>query len=122
MIKVYANANKKEKKQYTALSVKHATTQSGGRPYTMFTISDSKRLDDGTFQNDYYTVFVWEYLSIEDKDKITFKEIQAVEVSERTGNDGRKYFNKTIYAEVDVVGKSQPSAMPEIEPSDALPF
>jgi hypothetical protein len=105
-------------------NVRHGTAKNGN-PYTTFTISDSKKDASGNWQSEYYTVFVWSCLNVNDKDKIEFKEIQALEVEEKTYN-GSKRINRTIFAAVDVVGNSIPSVAPiqfeEFTSDTDLPF
>jgi hypothetical protein len=124
MINVYAGTDKAKKKQYTAINVRHGTAKNGS-PYTTFTISDNKKDANGNWQSEYYTVFVWSCLNLNDKDKIEFREIQALEVEEKIYN-GNKRVNRTIFAEVDIVGRSQPTVSPiefeELSSDSDLPF
>lgn len=119
MINVYANAEKTKKKEYTAIKITHGTARNDA-PYTLFTISDSKKVGE-QWQNEYYSVFVWKYLNIDEKDKIVFTEIQALEVKEEIWQ-GNKRLKRTIFAEVEVVSKSQPTEFVDINEASDLPF
>lgn len=119
MVNVYANAEKTRKKEYTAIKIKHGISKND-TPYTMFTIADSKKVGDG-WESEYYTVFVWKNLNIDEKDKIAFKEILSLEVKEEMWQ-GEKRLKRTIFAEVDVVSKSQPTEFVEIDTNTDLPF
>lgn len=124
MINVYAGTDKSKKKQYSVFNVRHGNTKTGS-PYTTFTISDSKKDASGNWQSEYYTVFAWSCLNLNEKDKIEFKEIQALEVKEEVYN-GNKRISRTIFADVDIVGRSQPTISPvqfeELNTDADLPF
>jgi hypothetical protein len=119
MINKYATADKSKLKEYQAIKIQHKETKNG-KPFTMFTIADSKKNDDNTWNNEYYTVFVWKCLNIEDKDKITFDDILAIEIKEDEYN-GNKSIKRTIFADVSVVGKTEITEPPILD-STELPF
>lgn len=128
MIHKYKNSNK-EPKQYKATKVKSGTAKNG-KPYTMFTIADSTKTDNG-WDNDYYQIFSWQpNLKLADNDKIEIVDIEAIEIKEQEYN-GKPYLKKTIFADVKVIpANPEPPKtdvvedLPELAPidDDSLPF
>lgn len=122
MINKYINRNK-ELKEYMVYKVKHGTTKNGSL-YTTFAIKDSIKLADGSFSAEFYNVFVWEALKINDRDKIAFNDIEALEVKTVTFN-GKTQMQRTIFATVNVILQNEiaptSNANPFKEPADA-PF
>ena len=127
MIHKYKNSNK-EPKQYKATKVKSGTAKNG-KPYTMFTIADSTKTDNG-WDNDYYQIFSWQpNLKLADNDKIEIVDIEAIEIKEQEYN-GKPYLKKTIFADVKVIpANPEPpkteviDGLPELDPiGDDLPF
>ena len=128
MIHKYKNSNR-EPKQYKATKVKSGTAKNG-KPYTMFTIADSTKTDNG-WDNDYYQIFSWQpNLKLVDNDKIEIVDIEAIEIKEQEYN-GKPYLKKTIFADVKVIptNPEPPKTdvvedLPELAPidDDSLPF
>lgn len=127
MIDKYRNSNK-DLKEYKVKDVKVGTAKSG-KQYTMCKISDCKKKEDGTFEYDNYTLFIWqENLGLEDGDKIALEDITSIEVVENEYN-GKKYLKKTIFAEVKITAKANPNKVEVVggntdpmDNLDILPF
>lgn len=128
MINKFKNANK-EPKQYKVTKVKSGTAKNG-KPYTMFTIADSTKTENG-WNNEYYQIFSWQPdLKLVDGDKIEILDIEALEVKESEYN-GKPQIKKTIFADVKVIpANPQPpttdvvDGLPDLAPidDDTLPF
>ena len=127
MIDKYRNANR-DLKEYKVKNVKTGTSKNG-KQYTMCNISDCKKKEDGSFEYDNYTLFVWqEDLNLEDGDKIVLEDITALEVVENE-YQGKKYLKKTIFAEIKITVKANPNKVEVVggnaDPitlTDNLPF
>ena len=129
MINKYKNAQK-EPKQYKATKIKTGTAKNG-KPFTTFTISDSRKEGDNWI-NEYYQIFSWQPdIKIVDGDKIEILDIEALEVKE-TEYNGKPQIKKTIFADVKVIpANPQPpttevvDVLPDLAPiddTDGLPF
>lgn len=116
MLNVYENIEKTKRKTYVAVNIKHGTTKNNV-PYTTFSISDSKRLPSGQWVNDYYNVYVWKCLNIDEKDEIVLSDIIAFDIRVV----GTKVY-KTIFADVEVTSKTQPTELPNIDWDTDSPF
>lgn len=118
MISVYRNKNN-DLKEYKVSKVKQRTAKDG-RQYTMFTIADCIKGEDGNNTYEHYGVFSWQQdIRLQDGDKITFKEITALEVKEKE-YQGKKILSRTIFADVNVIS-SQPQGN-SVEVVENLPF
>lgn len=126
MINKYKNSNN-ELKEYKVSRVKSGTAKNG-KTYTMCQIADSKKNEDGSFSYENYSVFSWqEGIVLEDGDKITFKDITALEVIESEYN-GKKTLQRTIFADINVISANPNKVVvediPDFKPidEDVLPF
>ena len=93
----------KELKEYKVSRVKKGVAKNGTN-YTTFSVADSQVVN-GVRQYDNYTVFAWQDLKMADGDKIVFEDILGWDFKEREYN-GKKYFDKTIFATVRVTSNS----------------
>lgn len=111
MVSKYKN-EQKELKEYKATRIKNGNDKNG-KPYTVFTIADSKKIDNN-WKSEYYSVFSYqENLKIAEEDKITFDEILAIEVKEAE-YQGNKTLKRTIFANVNVIPQNKQSQDIEI--------
>lgn len=112
MISIYKDSKHEIKKSYKAFKIRRGKDKNNN-PYTTFSISDSQ-CTNGKWKSDFYTVYVQKCLNIDEKDDIVFAELYGFECSERMYG-GKTYLFRTIFADVDVISKSQPTEAPSFD-------
>lgn len=89
-------------KEYKIKYVSEGTATNGSK-FISFNIADAKKQQDGSFNYINYKVYVYNpNFTLHDGDKMSFQEIEAIEIEEKNNNE-KTFLAKTIFAKINPI-------------------